>query len=606
MKVCPKCKTQLEDDELFCHECGAKQEIEDVEVKPEEQSVEEKFCVHCGKAIEADSMFCPYCGKPQDVEETKSEEPQSKAEETEREQEKPQKEKPETKKNPKPHTTSEKREKLIAENALEKSILSMIDAHIKRFQEEEGKTVKSILKPQSYPNANIQLFSDANRQFVLKVDINESIEGEKELYERLKDSKFFKMFVKEGSDSNENSLILDFHNDKDQAKNTILDLLVTIYNQPKECSIGYVTNVSGYTLQDKGIEKSETSSGCGCWIWILLGVILLGIIGAGYYFLTQTDDTPKTEENDVKIATSQDEAAHPSDPKEFLNSLYNDFYEQGNTDRFDEAVLSKYFTKGAMRKFYVEDSYEEGHYFYCTDFLTHGTISGGPDPDYGDKIVYRLIVTENDGWFKVTNIWDVIKEPVIVHLQVKTIDGALKIVDVKAKNLDESEAEETAQERISFEDALVVVKEMIIEKNGSFVGFQSPEKVENIMAKYGYKKRKRYFVYRALNLEPLYYKNCSFEETTEDDYEYSEVPSAGKGGTPSFVGIDASNVVVELFTKDALDDFLNQMKESGASLKEENKDQNFSHYELDPYEITVYTSLAWGFHYCIFISKKGL
>lgn len=470
MKKCYKCDTILEDDELFCHECGAKQEIEEVEVKPEEQSVEEKLCVHCGKAIEPDSLFCPYCGKPQEEEETKSGEPQPKAEETEPDLEKPQKEKP---------------------------------------------NVKEELKAEESPK-------------------EEPMAEEDPVYE----------------------------------------------------------------MEEK--KKSKT------WIWILLGVILLGIIGAGYYFLTQTDDTPKTEENDVVIATSLDETTLPSDPKEFLNSLYNDFYEQGNSDRFDEAVLSKYFTKGAMRKFYVEDSYEDGHYFYCTDFLTHGTISGGPDPDYGDKIVYRLIVTENDGWFKVTNIWDVIKEPVIVHLQVKTIDGALKIVDVKAKNLDESEAEETAQERISFEDVLVVVKEMIIEKNGSFVGFQSPEKVENIMAKYGYKKRKRYFVYRALNLEPLYYKNCSFEETTEDDYEYSEVPSAGKGGTPSFVGIDASNVVVELFTKDALDDFLNQMKESGASLKEENKDQNFSHYELDPYEITVYTSLAWGFHYCIFISKKGL
>lgn len=298
MKVCPKCKTQLEDDELFCHECGAKQEIEEVEVKLEEQSVEEKFCVHCGKAIEADSMFCPYCGKPQDVEETKSGEPQPKAEETEPEQEKPQTEGPNVKEEP---------------------------------NVEES--------PKEEPQA----------------------EGE------------------------------------------------PVYNKE---------------------EKKKSKS----WLWILLGVILLGIIGAGYYFLTQTDDTPKTEENDVKIATSQDEAAHPSDPKEFLNSLYNDFYEQGNSDRFDEAVLSKYFTKGAMRKFYVEDSYEEGHYFYCTDFLTHGTISGGPDPDYGDKIVYRLIVTENDGWFKVINIWDVIKEPVIVHLQVKTIDGALKIVDVRVEN----------------------------------------------------------------------------------------------------------------------------------------------------------------------------
>ena len=26
MKKCPNCKTMLEDDEMFCHECGAKQE----------------------------------------------------------------------------------------------------------------------------------------------------------------------------------------------------------------------------------------------------------------------------------------------------------------------------------------------------------------------------------------------------------------------------------------------------------------------------------------------------------------------------------------------------------------------------------------------------
>jgi len=97
MKRCYNCDTILEDDELFCHECGAKQEIEDVEVKLEEQSVEEKFCVHCGKAIEPDSLFCPYCGKPQEEEETKSGEPQPKAEETEPDLEKPQKEKPNVK-----------------------------------------------------------------------------------------------------------------------------------------------------------------------------------------------------------------------------------------------------------------------------------------------------------------------------------------------------------------------------------------------------------------------------------------------------------------------------------------------------------------------------
>ena len=62
MKKCQNCGAEMEQDALFCHECGAKQEIEDAEVKLEEPTVEEKFCVHCGKAIEADSMFCPYCG----------------------------------------------------------------------------------------------------------------------------------------------------------------------------------------------------------------------------------------------------------------------------------------------------------------------------------------------------------------------------------------------------------------------------------------------------------------------------------------------------------------------------------------------------------------
>lgn len=123
------------------------------------------------------------------------------------------------------------------------------------------------------------------------------------------------------------------------------------------------------------------------------------------------------------------------------------------------------------------------------------------------------------------------------------------------------------------------------------------------MAKYDYKKRKRYYVYRAFNFEPLYYKNCSFEETTEDDFAYSEVPSAGKGGTPSFVGIDNSNLVIELFTKDALDDFLNQMKESGASLIEE-KEDGYQNYKLGDFEISVFTNIAWGLHYCIMISKE--
>lgn len=292
MKKCPNCHALIEDDAVFCGVCGTKQEMEEAQAE-EQSSQEEQFCVHCGKSIEVGSLFCPYCGKPQDVEGTKNEEPQPKAEGSEPKQEEPQPKEPQVKEEPKvekspkkenskSHTTSEKQEKQTDENALGKSIVSMIKAHIKRFQEEEGKTVKSILKPKSYPKADIQLFSDANRQSVLKVVINESVDGEKDLYERLKNNKFFKMFVKEESDTNEESLILDFHNDEEQAKNTILDILMTVYDQPKECAISYRTNVSGYTMQEQGIENSETSSGCGCWIW--LGVLLVVSIAVWLIF----------------------------------------------------------------------------------------------------------------------------------------------------------------------------------------------------------------------------------------------------------------------------------------------------------------------------------
>ena len=77
MRECPNCKTILEDDELFCHECGTKQEIEESVASNEEAAPLEKKCIHCGETIEEDSAFCPYCGKPQtveDVEESLSDE----------------------------------------------------------------------------------------------------------------------------------------------------------------------------------------------------------------------------------------------------------------------------------------------------------------------------------------------------------------------------------------------------------------------------------------------------------------------------------------------------------------------------------------------------
>lgn len=81
MKECTNCKAQIEDDAIYCGECGTKQETSENEAQVEEPiASEEKFCIHCGKAIEADSAYCPFCGEAQDVADEVEEEAQSEPE----------------------------------------------------------------------------------------------------------------------------------------------------------------------------------------------------------------------------------------------------------------------------------------------------------------------------------------------------------------------------------------------------------------------------------------------------------------------------------------------------------------------------------------------
>jgi len=104
MKNCINCGVCLNDDELFCHECGAKQEIEDSVVPNEETALVEKKCIHCGETIEEDSAFCPYCGKSQVVEEVK--EPEAEKEPvTEEKTEPKQEESPAPEENTEPEDT---------------------------------------------------------------------------------------------------------------------------------------------------------------------------------------------------------------------------------------------------------------------------------------------------------------------------------------------------------------------------------------------------------------------------------------------------------------------------------------------------------------------
>lgn len=50
MKKCPKCKSECDNDALFCDKCGY-------------QFPNNGVCPHCGAELKPDSLFCPKCGK---------------------------------------------------------------------------------------------------------------------------------------------------------------------------------------------------------------------------------------------------------------------------------------------------------------------------------------------------------------------------------------------------------------------------------------------------------------------------------------------------------------------------------------------------------------
>lgn len=140
-------------------------------------------------------------------------------------------------------------------------------------------------------------------------------------------------------------------------------------------------------------------------------------------------------DTDPDSVTVESMEIDPASVKGFLENMYKDFFKNKNFDTNNISNLHKYLSPSVTEKLRKECPYDggEGDFSYVVDFFCDGALSF-ERPDYGDKVVSRTIEYESDGWFLVTNIWDVIKEPVKVRLQVKNIDGAYKIVDIGIEN----------------------------------------------------------------------------------------------------------------------------------------------------------------------------
>ena len=62
-RICPNCGATLQDDELFCCECGTKYE-EPAPPEPEPEPDTGGFCAKCGTQLRPGAAFCPKCGAP--------------------------------------------------------------------------------------------------------------------------------------------------------------------------------------------------------------------------------------------------------------------------------------------------------------------------------------------------------------------------------------------------------------------------------------------------------------------------------------------------------------------------------------------------------------
>lgn len=180
------------------------------------------------------------------------------------------------------------------------------------------------------------------------------------------------------------------------------------------------------------VQPYESKPASKKWLWIIGAILLLGVIfGIGIYGVSRTGQDTDSE-----------------DAKEFIEAMYKDFFENKNFDTENIANLHKYLSPSVAEKLKKECPYDggEGDFSYVVYFFVDGSLSW-ERPDYGDKVVSRTIEPEKDGWFMVTNIWDVIQEPVKVRLQVKSVDGALKIVDINIGDaeIDSSVVEEEGE-----------------------------------------------------------------------------------------------------------------------------------------------------------------
>ena len=410
MKECINCKAILENDELFCHECGTKQELEKMtnqedvlSVSKEQSVIEEMYCIHCGKAIEADSLYCPHCGKPQEVNEVKSddsqviEEPQVKeklkAEETQQNEE------------PTYEWEEEKKSKTLIWILGAVLLLGILGGgYYLMNNQEEGEDVSAYIQ-ETDSFSEISVSSDDTPIENVDQRLNEILTS------LIKDNgdRYLAEYFTEGFDAYYNRAW-----EKANKEGVEGPRIWWQYSDdyPTDFSINSInTNATSETVANITIK----------------GGLCHGI----YDVLLKIENGHWKIDRITEIESNSKEVKDIEDKKSFIEEMYDVFFGSRKSESYDIANVKKYLSPRVLERITFESPYENKTSYYILDYFRDGSLSF-ERPDYGNKVVNMEINKIGNEWFEVISIWDVIKTPVKVRIKIGTDkNGEYKVVDFK-------------------------------------------------------------------------------------------------------------------------------------------------------------------------------
>lgn len=115
----------------------------------------------------------------------------------------------------------------------------------------------------------------------------------------------------------------------------------------------------------------------------------------------------------------------------FIKRMYKDFFDNRDFDTENLSNLRKYLTSELAEQIHIEcpyDGCDESDSSYIVDLFKDGSLSyERPDPGY--RVVTRSIKPLKYDWFEITNVWDVIEDPIIVGLKIQNTEDGLRVVD---------------------------------------------------------------------------------------------------------------------------------------------------------------------------------